>query len=287
MSDQMITGRCQRHLSLPSDAAPPKAGAGAGASERSYSSAALARGGVLLAAGVMPVLSISLYVFGVLLISSAARYVVLPLAVVAMALAAHRSPESRWAVRGFVAGLVAVTAYDTLRMPMVFADVWPDFIPQLGGWVLGDAAGTSAPVGYAWRYIGDGGGIGLAFFVVCGMVRLWRYPPLAGRPVMLGVGYGVFVWSGLVGTVGLAAHGTEMLFPLTWASLGLSLAGHLVYGAVLGLFLRQVLARRSRSGLNRRTAVTDRAMLPASGAVEAAGIPGVDGGGRSQPAPQR
>ncbi len=208
----------------------------------------LARVGLLMTAGALPVLSIPLYVFNLLPISASARFLVLPLAIIVIAMALHRSLEARWAVRGFTAGLIAVTAYDALRMPMVFTKIWPDFIPRLGGWIIGDVP-TNIPVGYSWRYIGDGGGIGMAFFVLCGAVGLWRFPALARRPIQLGVGYGIFVWSGLVATIALSSRGTELLFPLSWQSLGLSLTGHLIYGSVLGIYLRRALATERRLAL--------------------------------------
>ncbi|WP_131749515.1 hypothetical protein [Frankia sp. Cppng1_Ct_nod] len=207
--------------------------------------ASLMRVGILMTAGALPVLSIPLYIFGLLPISASARFLVLPLVIIVLAMTLHRSEESRWAVWGLVAGLIAVTAYDALRMPMVFTGIWPDFIPRLGGWIIGDVP-TNIPVGYAWRYVGDGGGIGMAFFVMCGVIGVWRFPALARRPIQLGIGYGIFIWSGLVGTIALSARGAELLFPLSPQSLGLSFAGHLIYGSVLGLYLQRVLAKEHR-----------------------------------------
>ena len=51
-----------------------------------------------------------------------------------------------------------------------------DFIPVMGSWVTGepDTAGSAA-VGYVWRYIGDGGGLGVAFFVVAFALGIDRW----------------------------------------------------------------------------------------------------------------
>jgi hypothetical protein len=81
--------------------------------------------------------------------------------------------------------------------------------------------------------------MGLSFFVVCSVVLTIRPQLLIGRPVLASVGYGVFVWSGLIVTVALPARGEQLLFRLTPASVSLSLLGHLIYGAVLGLCLRR------------------------------------------------
>jgi hypothetical protein len=192
---------------------------------------------LLMLAGAMPVSSIPLFVMGWVSMTSAALFMVLPSALVGLVLVAHGSREGLWALRGFLAGLVAVSAYDAVRMPLVWLNIWPDFIPRLGGWITG-AGGRDALVGYTWRYLGDGGGIALAYFVFCSVVLMVRPGLVAARPVLLSVGYGVFVWSGLIATVALPARGEELLFALTPASFLLSLLGHLIYGSVLGLFLR-------------------------------------------------
>jgi hypothetical protein len=207
---------------------------------------------VLKIAGALPVLAIPAFVFNAIHIHDSARFIVVPIAVVAAALMVHRSVEGAWAVRGLVAGLLAVTAYDALRMPFVLAGIWPDFIPQLGGWVLG-TTGEDVAVGYLWRYLGDGGGMGMVFFLGCAVLGIRRGTVLGRHPVLLGIGYGVFVWSGLVATVALAEAGPSMLFHLTPTSLGLSLAGHLVYGAVLGLYYRRVIDRAAAADGIRRT----------------------------------
>ena len=43
------------------------------------------------------------------------------------------------------------------------------------------------------------------------------------------------VWAGLIATVAIATRGQTMMFPLTPTTLSLSLIGHLIFGAVMGL----------------------------------------------------
>jgi hypothetical protein len=191
----------------------------------------------LMAAAAVPVLAIPLYVFGLLSMTSAALFVVIPLHIIATVLMARRTPEGIWAGRGLIAGLVAVTAYDALRIPLVITGIWPDFIPRMGGWVVGSGH-SNLFVGYLWRYLGDGGGIGQAYFVFCAVLLVVRPSLVTRRPVLLSIGYGVFIWAGLIFTVGVAPRGQTMMFALTPATLSLSLLGHLIYGSVLGLFLR-------------------------------------------------
>jgi hypothetical protein len=199
---------------------------------------AIGAGGLLLAAGAAPVLSIPVHVFGLLPIAVTARWVVLPLALTAVLLMTGPTPYGGWARHGLVAGLLAVAAYDAVRLPMVALGRWPDFIPRLGGWVLGSDS-SNVVVGYSWRYFGDGGGMGLAFFIACGFLATVRPALVRRHPLTLAFGYGVFVWSGLVGTIAFSTLGASMLFALTPASLALSLLGHLIYGAVLGICLRR------------------------------------------------
>ncbi|WP_413102389.1 hypothetical protein [Streptomyces sp. Inha503] len=220
------------------------------------------RVGVLMAAGALPVLAIPLYILGVLPMSWAALLVI-PLMAAKAVLIKRGSSEGRWAGQGMVAGLVAVTAYDGLRLPMAYlSGLWPDFIPRLGGWITETHSGN-VPVGYLWRYIGDGGGIAVAFFVFCGaLMNIW--PSLVcRRPVTLAVGYGVFIWLGLIATVVLLPRGEEFLFVPTAPILVLSLLGHLIYGAVLGVFLsRSVrhmdMAKHAKTTTARRTLPTQR-----------------------------
>ena len=196
---------------------------------------------VLFIAGTAPVLAIPLHVLNVLPLPVAARYAVLPLALAAALIMVGPSVQGAWGVQGFIGGLVAVTVYDMLRLSFAITGVFPDFIPALGGLIL-DTTSPNLAVGYTWRYIGDGGGIGVAFFVTCGVV--WSVWPavITKSPVWLSIGYGVFIWTGLIMTVVLSRSGPTQLFQLSLSSLAITLAGHLVYGSVLGLWLRQMLS---------------------------------------------
>ena len=197
---------------------------------------------VLAIAGGLPVLSITAQVFGVIDMGTAARYLDLPLVLLAVALMVRRSTEGMWAARGVVAGLVAVTAYDMVRLPFVAAHIWPDFFAQVGSWVIDGNGTQNLAVGYLWRYLGDGGGIAIAFFLGAAVLRLRTHI------VAWAVGYGVFVWAGLIFTVAVPADGERLLFDLTPTSLCLSLVGHLVYGATLGACYRYAVARFGAPG---------------------------------------
>ena len=239
----------------PSDRHPPETLAGASFERRAtMSRAQLLRSLILLVAGAMPVLSIPLAVMGVISMTEEALFLVIPLAILTMVLMAHGSPESVWALKGLIAGLVAVSAYDAMRIPMIIAGVWPDFIPHLGGWVLGIDRGDLF-IGYLWRYLGDGGGIGMAFFVFCRLVAAVRPSLITAQPMLLSIGYGIFIWFGLCATVVVIPNGSNMLFAMSPVNFTLSLVGHLIYGAVLGLFLAKAVPHLSIESTSRKSGV--------------------------------
>jgi len=187
----------------------------------------------------MPILAISAHVFGLVSERTSALVLVVPLAT-ALATIVTVSPHRIDGIfgRGLVAGMVACLVYDAFRLFAVHVLGWMgDFIPVMGTWVTGDPDKTADPVvGYLWRYLGDAGGLGVAFYVVALAVGLDR---LAGRPhrvVLAAVGYAVFpVWTGLIATVALAPRGQELTFHLTPAAIATTLIGHLIFGFVLGL----------------------------------------------------
>lgn len=143
------------------------------------------------------------------------------------------APElGRQALGGYLAGLIAVLVYDGTRLPFVVFGGWPDFIPKIGAWLL-DTSGSHWSVGYAWRYLGNGAGMGLTFTMLVPYVDRW-----VDRRVS-GVVYGVTIWTGLVTTLLAAPAGQDKLFQLTPLTIAVSLTGHLVYGAVLGALTRR------------------------------------------------
>ena len=200
--------------------------------------AALGRVGLhLLLAGV-PLLAISAQVFGVLEMRTALAWLIVPAVIVVAGLAMFAPhPVDRILTAGLLWGVVGCVLYDLFRLDTVYVlGWWGDFIPSMGSWVSGGAPGAwdGAVVGYLWRYIGDGGGIGITFFVLAAAIGLDRRS--RRDAVLTAVAFAVFpVWAGLIGTVAIAPRGEEMLFPLTPVTVTLSLIGHLIFGVVLGL----------------------------------------------------
>jgi len=110
----------------------------------------------------------------------------------------------------------------------VTAGLWADFIPKIGNYLL-DRGDVHWSVGYAWRYIGNGGGMGLALYAAAPLVPAhWRRP-------LVGLAYGIGIFTCLLATIYLSPSGTKYLFKPTLLSAVVGLVGHMVYGIVLGL----------------------------------------------------
>ena len=179
-----------------------------------------------------PLLAVSAEVFGVVSLRTVASVFLLPmLAILAVLVVVKPDRIDRTALSGFAWGLVACAGYDSFRLPSVYVfRLWGDFFGRIGGWATGTSSDYLA--GYLWRYLGDGAGIGVVVFLLAAALGAASWP--RRRVIGLTVAFAVCpVWAGLVLTDGLAPAG-RALFPLNATTLALSLAGHLVYGAVLG-----------------------------------------------------
>jgi hypothetical protein len=196
----------------------------------------LARLALVLVLASMPILAISVEVFG-LASQSAITLVTISLVAVLATLVTFAPHRIDMIVgRGLIAGMVACIVYDGARLFAVHVlGLMGDFIPVMGSFVTGepDTAGSAA-VGYVYRYIGDAGGLGVAFFVVAFALGIDRWKNVYA--VLAAVAFSVFpTWAGLMATVALAPHGEERMFPLNAATVIITLVGHLVFGLVLGL----------------------------------------------------
>jgi len=190
------------------------------------------RAGLYLFLASIPLLAISGEVLGVVSLHAISFVLLFPLLGILAVLVVLRPDDlDRTALTGFAWGLVACAGYDLLRLPTVYAfHLWGDFFGRIGGWATGTSSNYLA--GYLWRYLGDGAGIGVVVFILAAAIGISSRP----RRHVVGfvTAFAVFpVWAGLVLTDWLAPHG-RALFPLTATTLALSLAGHLVFGAVLG-----------------------------------------------------
>jgi hypothetical protein len=171
------------------------------------------------------------------------RYAVVPAASVMLLLGLRYPAWGKRALLGLVAGMIATGIYDTLRIGLVFAGLWGDPIPGIGRMALADP--NADPIwGYVWRFIGNGGGMGLAFAM------------LPWRGVRLGIAYGSTICLGLLAILFFWPVAQVHFFPLTPLTATGAMAGHWVYGAVLGWltsrWLPPVGGRRRRPAHHRR-----------------------------------
>ena len=139
--------------------------------------------------------------------------------------------------RGLIAGMVACIVYDGARLFAVHVlGLMGDFIPVMGSWVTGEPDTTgSAAVGYIWRYIGDGGGLGVAFFVVAFALGIDRWSNVQGGARRRRLRRLPDVdRADRDGRTGSARRGDDVpAEPRPRSSI--TLIGHLIFGLVLGL----------------------------------------------------
>jgi hypothetical protein len=195
---------------------------------------------VVAGVGFMPVTLIATTAFGVSDLRWLAVHVLVPALVVASVVVRRDRSIAADVWGALVAGVVATAFYDTYRFAFLALGLVPtDPIPHIGRALGLEPAWT---FGYLWRYVGNGGGLAVAFVL------------LGFRGVRAGVAYGLCVCGGLLVTLVASPHGQEMLFPLTGATIVMAVGGHIIYGAVLGWLRgspRSIAASSGRSGITR------------------------------------
>jgi hypothetical protein len=183
--------------------------------------------------GFSPITALAFAIIGVFPLSLSTLLIVLPATVLGVGLALWFPTYGKIALKGLMIGLIAVFLYDCMRAPFIIAGVWGDFIPKINT-LLFNTTQPNWIVGYVWRYLGDGGFMGMAFTVAYCVLK----PRMNIRIAALG--FGLAIWVCLVVTLVVAPHGQEMLFKLTPTTLSLSLLGHLIYGISIGMLLPYV-----------------------------------------------
>jgi hypothetical protein len=198
---------------------------------------------IYLAFGFAAITSLGVALTGAVPLPYGFHYAVIP-AYAVMTLVGLRYPAwGKRALLGLVAGMIATGIYDILRIGLMFAGLWGDPIPSIGQLALADPD-TPWYWGYVWRFIGNGGGMGVAFAM------------LPWRGVKLGIAYGSAICLGLVGLLYFWPVSQQHFFALTPLTAAGGMAGHWVYGAVLGYltarWLPPVGKRRRRPARDRR-----------------------------------
>ena len=150
-----------------------------------------------------------------------ARLILLPAALISILVGFRHKEWGRRALVGWLAGVAATGIYDVLRLVLYKFGYWDDPIPGIGRLML-DNPNASAIWGYVWRFGGNGAGMGMAFAM------------LPWRGIRSGIIYGTCICFGLFGVLALAPVAQQHFFPLNLKTAIGALAGHWVYGAVLG-----------------------------------------------------
>ena len=129
-----------------------------------------------------------------------------PAIVSAVLIGAANEKYARMGREGLMLGLIAVLIYDlTCRVPFILCGLWPDFIPKIGNYLLNEK-GEHWFIGYLWRYFGNGGGMGLAFYMGFPLLN-GRYDARRCGPI-----YGLAIFCCLLATLYLSRGGTTYLF---------------------------------------------------------------------------
>jgi hypothetical protein len=193
--------------------------------------------------GFAPISALALSLMGISTLPVATLVLVLPALVTALSLCCRRRGYGRLMRHGFFMGIVAVGLYDCIRIPFTMAGWLNDFIPNIGVMLVGEGSHHMI-VGYLWRYLGNGGGLGIAFVSTFALLaprfpghRNSRLPPRTTS--MIALGFGTAVWVCLVVTLVISPRGEEIMFVLSPLTLLLSLIGHLVFGQTLGCLVNR------------------------------------------------
>jgi hypothetical protein len=174
-----------------------------------------------LAFGFFAITSLGAALAGLVPLPYLFRFAVIP-AYAIMALIGLCYPAwGKRALLGLLAGIIATGVYDILRIGLMFAGLWGDPIPSIGRLATGDP-NIAWYWGYVWRFVGNGGGMGIAFAM------------LPWRGVKLGIAYGTAVCLGLVAILYYFPVAQVHFFALTPPTAAGGMAGHWIYGAVLG-----------------------------------------------------
>lgn len=182
--------------------------------------------GFFLIAGLLPVSCIALHCANIITLRNALGFLILPAVIAAFISSTINRKLLSLVFRGWISGVIAVFVYDLSRIPFIMAG-WSDFIPHISDW-LTDNNEHSFLIGYTWRYVGNGGGLGIVFFLLANHFGWRKYI------VSNGVTFGLLVFAGLVSLLFIFPDAQNLMFKVTPISFFGGLVGHIVYGYVLG-----------------------------------------------------
>lgn len=195
------------------------------------------------ACGAAPILMLSTAYAGYARLGTLLTFVVIPAYGAIMVLSMILPNVGRAVITGFMAGIVAVLMYDLMRLALSYSQGGADPIPHIGTMIFG--SGAPWWVGYLWRTLGNGAGLGVVYGVLC--PRSWWSPKT-------GLAYASCVGLGMILVLWLFPQSQDQLFKLTWQTFVNSCLGHATYGLTLGAMARaarEKAARRPSAGRGR------------------------------------
>lgn len=181
--------------------------------------------------GFFPVCSIILHCLGILPLQQCLLFLVVPVLILFITLGIKFPAIGKTVIMGFVAGIISVFLYDLSRVPYILAG-WSDFIPKIGGWVT-NTDEKNVLLGYTWRYIGNGGGMGIAFFILMAQLNGKKHL------IVKGLLFGLFIFTGLMLVLFFFEQTQDMMFKISPVSFTGSITGHIIYGLSLGLLAKK------------------------------------------------
>lgn len=197
---------------------------------------------------MLPVTSIALHCSGILSLYNSLCFLIIPAFISLLVAGISDRKLLKLAGRGWISGVAAVLLYDLSRLPFILAG-WADFIPHISSW-LSDSNEHSFVIGYAWRYIGNGGGLGIVFFLAADYFNWKKYA------VSSGVTFGLLIFSGLVALLVAFPDAQDLMFEITPVSFFGGLTGHIVYGWAIGKLYRLFLTRNTAVNKNEKCPAT-------------------------------
>lgn len=204
--------------------------------------------------GFLPIAALALALGGWVALPVMTLAVILPVWAGMAVVAAFRPPWGKVLALVLLAGMSATLIYDVARLALTWAGGLTDGIPNIGRLLVGDMQAPTGEVfglAYAYRYLGDGGGLALAF----AMGR--RYG------VRNGMAFGAAICLCLWATLALFPVAQQLLFPLTAYGLFVTMTGHLIFGGVLGGLLARWFPAEAQAMPTITLTVTEAAGPPA------------------------
>lgn len=183
---------------------------------------------LFIVTGFIPVSCIALHVMEIVSLHQTAVFVTVPAFLLLVFVGLKHNRIGKLALKGWLAGIIAVALYDIARVPFILAG-WDDFVPHLGNWILNEE-GNHGLLAYTWRYMGNGGGMGIAFML------LMKKGLSKKEYLYKGLWYGLFIFSNLIFTLIVSPNGQKMMFKITALNFTGSLFGHIIYGLIVGWF---------------------------------------------------